>query len=172
MIKNIFKLIKRFLGFPPGPAEHQIGEKLITMREERDCHNAAVATACGVTYEHASKALWHWNLPGLLESPIISNPLNVVRAIKSLGFSADDKITWAQLSSGELPPGKVIVLVHEPDSEIKGLLNQHWVVWFGLDKDGNHLLHWGKSQEFVKKTHGEMFALFRTGWPNCAILVS
>lgn len=171
-MKNLWALIKRFFGFPPGPSEEQKTEELITMREDRDCHVAAIATACGVSYEKASNALWHWNLPGLLESPILSNPMNVVRAIRALDFQADDRITWQQIADGGLPVGKVIILVHEPSSEIKGTLNQHWVVWLGKDYAGNHLLHWGQSQTLRKYAVGEVFSLFRTGWPNCAILVS
>lgn len=172
MLKNIINLIKRFLGFSPGPSEEQKTEKLITMRERRDCHNAAVATACGVTYEQASKALLHWNLFGPLESPLISNPLNVCRGIRKLGFKADDKIKISRLLKADLPPGKVICLMHDPSNDISGTLNQHWVVWFGKNPEGKHLFHWGQYQELRAYTEEETIDMLTSGSPNCIILVS
>lgn len=172
MLKNLLKLIKRILGFPPEPTEEQKTEKLITMREDRDCHNAAVATACCVTYEQASKALFHWNLFGPLESPLISNPLNVCRGIRKLGFKTDDKIRISQLLKAELPPGKVICLMHVTDSNIAGIINQHWVVWFGKDFNGNHLFHWGECQELRAYPENKVIDMLTSGWPNCIILVS
>lgn len=142
------------------------------MREKRDCHNPAVATACGVTYEQASKALWHWNLPGLLESPIISNPLNLVRAIKKLGRSADDKATLTQLLAGDLAAGKTIVLAHNDQSAIAGILQQHWVVYMGTNSSGGYLFHWGICQNLVIKTRQEVIDMVTSGWPNCIIAVS
>lgn len=171
MFKNLLKLIKRILGFPPEPTEEQKTEKLVTMREERDCHNAAVATACGVTYEKASKALFHWNLFGPLESPLMSNPLNVCRGIRKLGFNAYDKIKISQILRGELPPGKVICLMHDSSGMISGILNQHWVVWFGM-KNGKHLFHWGQCQTLRSYSEQETVDMLTSGWPNCVILVS
>lgn len=170
-MKSLWKLIKRLLGFPPDPRPEQVGEHLITMREARDCHCAMVGTLLKISYEQASRALKHWNLPFFFESPVISNPLNVKRAIMSLGWAVRE-IDWTELNtSDDLVPGKVAVLVHCPDSEIAGTLKQHWVVWFGRDSDGAHLLHWGIDQWFVTKPEGEMWALFRTSWPNCAFTV-
>lgn len=171
-MKTFFKLIKLLLGFPPAPTEEQKTERLITMREKRDCHCAMVATLLGVTYKIAAWALWHWNLPWFFESPLISNPENVKRAIRSLGWKVRELKDFRELHEGLMVPGKVGILVHFPDSEIKGTLMQHWVVWMGRDENGQHLLHWGQKQKLEVKTQEEMYQLYRTGWPNCAFEVS
>ncbi|MBU1108618.1 MAG: hypothetical protein KKB51_18220 [Candidatus Riflebacteria bacterium] len=171
-MKTFFKLILLMLGFPPAATEEQKVEKLITMREARDCHNAMVATLLEITYKAAAWALFHWNLPWFFESPLISNPMNVKRAIGSLGWTVRELEDFRELQEGKMVPGKVGILVHCPDSEIKGTLMQHWVVWMGKDSKGNHLLHWGQKQELEVKTEEEMFALYRTGTPNCAFEVS
>lgn len=183
-MKHFLKLIKRvfvaiysrimgLLGVCPLPSEAQKDEKLITMRcaGGRDCHVPVIANTCGVTYEQAHKASWHFNLPWLLESPLISNPWNVCRAIRSLGFHADDSITWAQIKSRKLPVGKLIILVHEPSNDVKGTLMQHWVTLEEYREDGFFGLHWGKKQELVYKSEAELLALFKSGIPACAILV-
>jgi len=153
------------IGFPTPPRPEQIGEKLVTMRQKRDCHIPAVATACQVTYERAHKALWHFNLPWILESPLLSNPLNVKRGVKALGFTPVE-IGLSPLINNMATPGKVIVLVHDPKNPI---FSQHWVVWFGRSIDGSHRLAWGNSQEFVLKTDAELIDLVTKGWPNCII---
>lgn len=61
-MKTLWRLIKRLLGFPMPPNDEQKAERLITMREKRDCAVAAVATACGVSYEAAHRALKHWEV--------------------------------------------------------------------------------------------------------------
>jgi hypothetical protein len=170
MLSNLITLLKRFMGFPPAATEEQKAEKLVTMRQLRDCHNAAVATACDVTYEQASKALWHWNLPGLLESPIISNPLNIMRGIKKLGYNAENA-TLTELLNGKLPAKKTIVLVHNDESAIKGILQQHWVVFMGIDSAEKYLFHWGYSQKLTAKTRQEVVDMVTSGWPNCLLVV-
>lgn len=166
-MKTIWRWLLELLGYPTPPRSEQIGEKYVTMRQLRDCHNAMVATLCGVTYEQAHKALWHFNLPFFLESPILSNPENVKRGIRKLGFEPVE-IGLTPLLTGQATPGKVGVLVHDPDNP---LFAQHWVVWFGRDANGNHRLHWGQNQEFVVKTSSELIALVTAGWPNCVFEV-
>lgn len=167
-MKTLWNLIKNLLGFPMGSP---LDEPMVTMREARDCHVAAVATACGITYEAASRALWHWNLPWFLESPIISNPWNVERAIRSLGFTIDKSAGVDQLINNSLPEGKVILLVHNPDSWWKSLLMQHWVVWFGNTPNG-HEIHWGKhSDNFELKTNDELRNLINKGWPTRVLVI-
>lgn len=170
IFKNIWKLIKRVLGFPPAPTAEQVNEVLITMREERDCHVPAVAVACGaalgrrVTYEEASKALWHWNLPLFLESPLLSNPLNLQRGIEKLGCKVRS-VKISELLRGELKPGAVICLMHDPSGDIAGTIGQHWVVWFGKDATG-HLFHWGKSQKLRTYSEADTIDMLTSGWPN------
>jgi hypothetical protein len=165
-----YRVITLF-GWPMPPSEDQKEEYLVTMREKRDCHVPVIANTCGVSYEKAHKASWHFNLPWLFESPLISNPWNVCRAIRSLGFDADDSITWSQIKSRKLPVGKLIILVHEPSSDIKGALMQHWVTLEKYRADGSFGLHWGKKQELVYKSESDLLAFFKSGIPACAILV-
>jgi hypothetical protein len=165
-----YRVITLF-GWPMPPSEEQKEEKLVTMREKRDCHVPVIANTCGVSYEKAHKAAWHADLPFFFESPLISNPRNVCRAIRSLGFGADDSITWAQIKSCKLPVGKLIILVHEPSSDVKGTLVQHWVTLEEYRADGYFGLHWGKKQELVYKSESDLLALFKSGIPACAILV-
>lgn len=166
-MKTLWRMFLELIGYPTPPRPEQIGEQFVTMRQARDCHNAAVATACQVCYEQAHKALWHFNLPWFLESPIISNPLNVKRGIAALGFTPRE-ILLSSVLAGSAAPGRIIVLVHDPRNPI---FAQHWVVWFGRSADGNHRLHWGQNQEFVLKTDAELIELVTAGWPNCIIEV-
>lgn len=172
-MKTLWRLIKRLLGFPMPPNDEQKTEKLITMREKRDCAVAAVATACGVSYEAAHRALNHWDLPFFLESPLLSNPLNILRAVRSLGFEPDDKARISELLRNELTPGRVICLVHNPDGAVKGTLQQHWVVYMGrtIHPDGDYLFHWGAGQTLKTLRQQEIIDMLTAGWPNCIILV-
>jgi hypothetical protein len=171
MIKALWLAIKRLLGFPMPPSDEQKTEQLITMREKRDCAVAAVATACRVTYEAAHKALCHWDLPFFLESPLLSNPLNMLRALRDLGFDPDEKSKISELLRSELPPGKTICLVHNPDGAIKGTLQQHWVVYMGrsIYPDGEYLFHWGQDQTLKAFRQQEVIDMLTAGWPNCVI---
>jgi hypothetical protein len=177
VLKNILLLLKRFLGFPEPPNEEQKNELLITMRESRDCHVPAAAVTCGnalgrrVTYEEASRALWHWDLPWFLESPIMSNPLALQRGIRKLGCTPNDKITISELLKGELPPGRIICLMHDPSNALMGTLGQHWVVWMGKDEGGCHLFHWGMSQSLRSYPEEIVIPMLTSGWPNCIIQV-
>ena len=170
VFKNIWKLIKRLLGFPPAPTAEQVNEVLITMREDRDCAVAAVATACGTamgvrcSYELASRALWHWNLPWFFESPLLSNPLNLQRGIEKLGCKVRS-VKISELLRGELKPGAVICLMHDPSGDIAGTIGQHWVVWFGKDVTG-HLFHWDKSQKLRTYSEADTVDMLTSGWPN------
>ncbi len=162
-MNTILKLLKRILGFPNTEVRE---EPYVAMRESRDCHVAAVATACDVSYDTARKALWHWDLPFWLESPIFSNPWNVKRAIESLGFEVDESLTVEDLIKNKAPTKRVIVLVHNPESWLSALWMQHWVVWFGKTEAG-HRVHWGKSStSLVLKSDDEMRAFVNTGWPT------
>ena len=171
ILKKFLLQLWYFLGAPRPATEAQKNEQYVTMRESRDCHVAAIATLCGVTYEVAFKACWHWNLPFFLESPLLSNPLMVIRAIKSLGFSTDDSIDFDTLNEGQLPAGKVLVLVHDYTTQIGATLNQHWVVWLGKDRLHNHKFAWGDGQEPHTVSMAETRAYCKAGWPNCIILV-
>ncbi|NCB40823.1 MAG: hypothetical protein EOM80_18855 [Erysipelotrichia bacterium] len=153
---------------PPRP--EQENEALVTMREDRDCAVAAVATACKVSYKKAHKALWHFNLPWILESPLLSNPLNVERGIKSLGFSVRQaKIT--ELLNGSLPGGKYICLVHNPASAVMGTLESHWVVYMGQEAEQTFLFHWGKSQNLTAVQKKDLIEMLTVGWPNVILCV-
>jgi hypothetical protein len=171
MVKTILRWLRGLLGYPMPPEPHQIGEKLITMRENRDCHVAAIATACSVTYEQAHKACKHRNLPFFLESPIFSNPKALVAAIGRLGFEANDKATVMQLVTGLLPIGKTIILVHDFSTKFSGFIGQHWVVFMGRDDQGNFLLHWGKIQELEVVKPADMVKYITAGWPNCIVSI-
>jgi hypothetical protein len=171
-MKTLWRMILELLGYPTPPRPEQIGEALVTMREERDCHVAAIATACKVTYEQAHKACKHRNLPFFLESPIFSNPKALVSAIDRLGFQADDKATVMQLLAGVLPVGKTIILVHDFSTKLGGFIGQHWVVFMGRDDQGNFLLHWGKTQTLEVVRPQDMVKYITAGWPNCIIKIT
>lgn len=137
------------------------------MREERDCHNAAIATACQVSYEQASKATEHKDLPGMLESPVFSNPWNMYRALVKLGYWKRN-ITWSHLLSGDYAPLRTIVLIKD------SLLQQHWIV-LGVStlKSGKreYRAYWGDSEKPRTLTEQQLKELFLNSWPNCAFQV-
>ena len=141
---------------------------IVLMREERDCHVAAIATACQVTYEEAAKALNHVDLPGPLESPIFSNPWNLYRALIKLGFWKKN-ITWSMLADSQALPDETIVLVK--DSQ----LAQHWIVWGGVqlthDSKRLHRCFWGNSESPVYIEDKRFKEMFLSHWPNCAFQV-
>ena len=169
----IINRIRTLFGYPPPPEPEQIGERLITMRKAaggRDCAVAAIANACGVSYEAAWKLLSHKDLPGPLESPLLSNPLWLCRAIENGDREADESITVTQLLSGELPPAKTIVLWHAAGA-VGGLLGQHWVNYMGQNDAGEYLFHWQTSQALRVKTRAEVIAGVTNGSPNCIIEV-
>jgi len=191
-MSTLFKLITRvfvaiinrlrgLLGYPPPPRPEQIGERLVTMRCDggRDCAAPVTANSCSaaagvvpsITYEQAHDALNHADLPGPLESPLLSNPEWLILAIRKLGFQAK-KITLTELLNGELPPGRVIMLVHKSGNWLTGTLNQHWVTYEGMNSTYEWLFHWGKNQNLVVKNKAEVVELFTTGTPNCILLVS
>ncbi len=130
----------------------------------RDCHNAAIGTACQVSYEDANKATGHKDLPGPLESLIFSNPWNLYLSLIKMGFWKMN-VTLQMLLNGQCKPGKTIVLVK------KSLTQQHWVVWAGIDGFGNHLFYWGDSEKPRTVTASELRELFTTSRPNCAFQV-
>lgn len=189
-MKTLFNLIGRvfaaiinriygLLGYPPLPTEEQKTERLITMRcgGGRDCavpvtgNSTTAAGGVKITYEQAHNALHHADLPGPLESPLLSNPKWLCLAIESLGFKANDKAEVTQLLNGELPPGATIVLWHAPGT-VGGLLGQHWITYEGQDENDLFLFHWGKRQELKVKSRDEVIAGITNGSPNCIIVVS
>ena len=165
MVKTLIRWLKSLLGYPMPPQPEQVGETLVTMREERDCLVAAIATLLGISYEAAHKAIGHRNLPSFLESPLLSNPMVAVNSLTRLD-AHPMRIGLTAVLNATAAPGKVLVLLHDPDSPF---LSQHWVVWFGRSVDGTHRLAWGNSQEFIFKSDAEMIDLVTKGWPNCII---
>lgn len=137
---------------------------IILMKESNDCHNAVIGTACEASYEAASKAIGHIDLPGPLESPIFSNPWNLYRALITLGFWKMN-VTLQMLLNGKCQPGKTVVLVK------KSFTQQHWVVWAGLDPFGMHKVLWGDSEKPRLISSIELQKLFTTSKPNCAFQV-
>ena len=166
MVKTLLNWLKGLLGYPMPPQPWQVGETLITMREQRDCLVAAIATLLGISYEVAHRLVWHFNLPGFLESPLLSNPLNAERALNKANANPR-QIGLTNLLNGTARPGKVLVLIHDPKNP---LFAQHWVVWLGI-KNGQHQLAWGNSQTPVEKTSPQLVELVTAGWPNCMIEV-
>lgn len=169
-IKKFLQQLWYLVGAPRPATEDQKNEKLVTMRQRRDCLVAALATLCSVTYEQAYKALWHFDLPFFLESPIFSNPLNAEQAAKALGFKPK-KRKVSELINGLLPSGKTLVLVHDTRNAVTGTLMQHWVVLMGRNAKMDYLCHWGVSQELKTVTEAEMIDYITSGWPNCIISV-
>jgi hypothetical protein len=165
-MKTLIRWLRGLLGYPMPPEPHQIGERFVTMREKRDCLVAAIATLLEVSYEAAHRLVWHFNLPGFLESPLLSNPLNAERALRKANANPR-QIGLTNLLNATARPGKTLVLVHDPDNP---LFAQHWVVWFGI-KNGMHQLAWGNSQTFTEKSSPELVSLVTAGWPNCIIEV-
>ena len=166
MVKTLIRWLKSLLGYPMPPQPWQVGEALVTMREARDCLVAAIATLLGISYEAAHKAIGHRNLPSFLESPLLSNPMVAVNSLTRLD-AHPMRIGLTAVLNATAAPGKVLVLIHDPESP---LLSQHWVVWLGIKND-KHQLAWGNSQTPVEKTSQEMIDLVTLGWPNCLIEV-
>lgn len=136
------------------------------MRGKTDCEVAAIANACGVTYEQALDALDYRRLPKGLENPILGNPWNLYRALIRLGFWKRN-VTLSDLLRGTAEPGKTVVLLHDPQNPT---LQQHWVTWHGKTGD-HHALAWGDSRELRYISSYQFADYFRKGWPNCAFTV-
>lgn len=136
------------------------------MREKTDCEVAAIANACGVTYDRAANALDWRRLPKDAENPVFGNPWNLYRALISLGFWKKN-VTLTDLLSFRAEPGKTVVLIHDPQNPT---LQQHWVTWHGIS-GASHLLAWGQSQELRRVSAAVLTEYFRKGWPNCAFTV-
>jgi hypothetical protein len=170
-IKNFWRALKFILGFPPEPTEEQKNEEIPTMRQARDCAVPVVAITCGTTYEKAYKALWHWDLPFFFESPLLSNPLNVMRAIKALGFIPDDNVKWSDIESGNYVPKKLIILVKLETNFITALWYQHWVVVGQKNADNSFEVFWGDSQKPRTITASKLHAMFSAGVLKCGIKV-
>lgn len=139
---------------------------IVLMREERDCHNAAIGTVCQVSYEQASKATGHKDLPRDLESPVFSNPLNMYRALINLGFWKKN-ITWANIERGEYKADSTIVLLHNPQ---KPFLSQHWIV-LGERNNLEYKCFFGDKIEPKIISQKQFKEYFLKGWPNCAFEV-
>ena len=171
ILRNIWARIKRLFGYPTPPRPEQVGEKLVTMREPRDCAVAALATACEISYEAAHKALFHSDLPFFLESPLMSNPKWLRAAIERAGFKADDTAKITQLINGDLPSGKTICLVHNPVNAIFATLQSHWVVFMGINQNNEYMFHWGQKQDLRCIKKAELVETLTAGWPNCCIVI-
>ena len=140
----------------------------ILMRHDTDCEVAALATACEVSYEEARKALGWKKLPLGAENPVFGNPINLYRALINLGFWKHN-IRFRDLAKGRATPNKTVVLIHNKANPI---LQQHWVVWAGLDANKNHLLWWGiNDKTLVAVPSQTMSEYFYKGFPNCAFTV-
>jgi len=169
--QSLIRLARTIIGWPPAPTPEQVSEVLVTMREFNDCHNSAGGTAAGtalgrrVSYEEAAKAFNHWNLPWILESPLLSNPLMMIRGMNRLGCSVRS-VKISELLKGELRPGAVICLMHNPSGDIAGTIGQHWVVWFGKDEGNQHLFHWGVKQALRTYSEQDTVDMLTSGWPN------
>lgn len=142
---------------------------LMQCEGKRDCAVAAIGTACNVSYDQAAKALNHVDLPGSLESPILSNPWNLYRALIRLGFWKKN-ITLTMLLADDAKAYDTIVLVKE------SFLKQHWVVYAGTqinEKTGKmqYRFLWGDSDNVRIKSEEETILLFLTAGPNCAFQV-
>jgi hypothetical protein len=140
---------------------------IILMEQERDCLVAALATATQASYDAAESALFHKNLPGMLESPIFGNPINAYKALLKLGYWKKN-VTMTELLSGKAEPMKTVVLLHNPDAPI---MTQHWVVYAGKDPYGKHLLLWGNSKVAKAVDDKTLEEFYRRGWPNCSFTV-
>lgn len=143
-----------------------MNNQLALMRDQTDCEVAAIANACGVTYDQSREVLDWRKLPKNLENPVIGNPWNLYRALISLGFWKKN-ITLTDLLAGKAEPGRTVVLLHDPQ---RPTLAQHWVTWHGKE-DGYHLLAWGNSQLFRRVSPATLTEYYRKGWPNCAFQV-
>ena len=142
---------------------------IITMKCKggRDCAVAGVGTATNSTYEQSAKALNHVDLPGPLESPILSNPINLYRAIARLGFWKRN-LTWADLLAGNFAPMRAIVLIKN------SLIEQHWIVLGTTALRGGqreYHAYWGDSETPRTLTETQLKEYFLTSWPNCAFEV-
>lgn len=137
---------------------------VVLMRSKTDCEVAALATALGITWEEAQKALDWQRLPKGLENPVFGNPWNLYRALVSLSYWKRN-VTLQMLLNGDCEPMKTIVLVK------KSFTQQHYVVWGGIDSFGRHILYWGDSEKPVLKSVPELTSLYRKSWPNMACQV-
>lgn len=137
---------------------------IVLMKFETDCEVAAIATACGIDYEKAKKALGWRDLPGGLENPIFGNPWNLYRALIVLGFWKKS-LEPSDLFTGRAEPGKTILLVK------KSFTQQHWVVWGGVNAFGFHLIYWGDKEQPRYLTTPELESYLVKSWPDCAFTV-
>ena len=140
---------------------------IVLQRAETDCEEAACATATGKTWEDLHRALGKKGMPNSIEDPVASNPVNVKRAVESLGFRCDE-LALADLLMGRATPMRVVVLVHSTTSPT---LSQHWICWGGIQSDGKHLLYWGDKIEPRTYTGAGLARLVTGGFPNCAFQV-
>lgn len=163
-------LLPRVLGEPLRQAREAVLEVLmvVLMRAETDCEEAACATATGRTWEELHKALGKKGMPNSIEDPVASSPVNVKRAVESLGFRCDE-VGLDAILHGRATPGKTVVLVHNPESPLMG---QHWCVWQGIRSDGFHLFSWGGKLEY-RAYSGARVAQFVTAGklPQCVFTV-
>ena len=142
----------------------------VLMRTQTDCHFAAIATACDVTYEKAKDAFW----PLPAQDPIDSNPPALYLALTRLG-KWKKNITWSDLESQRATHGKTIILIHPPEHPY---LTQHYVVLHRY-VPGAFSCFWGMPMAPGRDANipvivpvEEMKKLYLAGYPNCAFEVT
>jgi hypothetical protein len=145
-----------------------------------DCEEASAGTACQVTWDEMHAALKKDGIPNDLEDPIAGNPAWFKAAIESLESVRDgmvrrwrcDEIGLGAILKGKGTPGRVICLMHAPDSPV---LSQHWVVWNGIASDGKHLFFWGDSETPRRYSPNKVIEFVTKGdlpfAPNCVFEV-
>lgn len=138
----------------------------VLMRHSNDCEVAVIATACHIPYEKAAEALGYGKLPKQISDPIIGNPINLYKALISLGFWKKN-ITLTELLSGSAESGTTIVLIHNPQSPT---MQQHWVIYCG-SLNGKTILNLGHSKNGQAFDADVMTKLFTRGFPNCAMQI-
>lgn len=140
---------------------------VVLMRGQTDCEEAAGGTATGRTWEELHAALGKKGIPNSLEDPIAGNPVNLKRAIESLGFRCDE-VGLSAILHGKATPGKTICLIHGLSHPF---LAQHWVVWAGILSDGKHAFWWGDSAGTRALDPQLVADLITKGAPNCVFTV-
>lgn len=171
---SIMENIWAMLGYPRKPQPHQVGEAIVTQREDRDCLVVAVANACKISYEKAHGAVHHADLPFFFESPIMSNHWNAFRTLESLGKNTRElgEIDDLLRPDYQQYAGRILLLLHDPTSTVSSIVNQHWVVWNGYFPEmERHALLWGNSQLEKLKKHPTLEKMFTAGWPDCGIII-
>jgi hypothetical protein len=109
---------------------------VVTMRESADCEEASLATAAGVSYEQAKRAIGKPPfLPESVNDPLFGNPENMKAAIRRLNRTPITR-TQTDILTGNAAAGKTVVLLRA------STLQQHWVCLESVTP--THVsFHWG-----------------------------